>query len=42
LLYELLTGVTPFAMKDLTGAGLEEMRRRVWAEEDLGATSSVH
>jgi tetratricopeptide (TPR) repeat protein len=32
LLYELLTGFTPFAGQDLTGAGLEAMRRRMREE----------
>src|SRR3989440_6823428 len=33
LLYELLTGQTPFAQKDLLAAGLDEMRRTIREEE---------
>ncbi len=33
LLYELLTGKTPFAQKDLVSSGIDEMRRRLREEE---------
>ncbi len=33
LLYELLTGKTPFDAKELLAAGLEEMRRTIREEE---------
>jgi eukaryotic-like serine/threonine-protein kinase len=33
LLYELLTGSTPFSAKDLLAAGLDEMRRKIREEE---------
>jgi hypothetical protein len=35
LLYELLTGRTPFDAKELSQAGLDEMRRRILEEEPL-------
>jgi eukaryotic-like serine/threonine-protein kinase len=35
LLYELLTGKTPFDAKDLLQAGLDEMRRRIREEEPM-------
>ncbi|HKS38007.1 MAG TPA: serine/threonine-protein kinase [Verrucomicrobiae bacterium] len=35
LLYELLTGQTPFAQKDLLEAGLEQMRRTIREKEPL-------
>ena len=35
LLYELLTGQTPFAQKDLLSAGLDEMRRTIREKEPL-------
>src|SRR5206468_5303657 len=51
LLYELLTGKTPFDAKELLAAGLEEMRRTIQEKEppkpstrltqELGATDKV-
>jgi serine/threonine protein kinase len=42
LLYELLTGETPFAPKDLLAAGLDQMRRTIREQEPLRPSTRLH
>src|ERR1700730_6601555 len=42
LLYELLTGKTPFDAKELMGAGLEAMRRTIREQEPLRPSTRLN
>src|SRR5256714_789902 len=42
LLYELLTGQTPFAQKDLLAAGLDEMRRTIREKEPMRPSTRLN